>query len=139
MELLIVLAILAVLYLMVVRNFIGFNTEAKIVATKSSADALRSTIQLFRAKEGRYPSSLGDLLTETYSDAGIERPYLTRMPPEQISRPPDDSYEDLRSTDPPSNDGGWNYFTDRADVATDLQDPLDNAWGDAAGEIPSTW
>ena len=140
LEILIVISILAILAMAIVPNFIGFDVEAKVATTKSNLDMLRSRITLFRAKEGRYPDTLEDLMLETYHDAGIEKEYLEDLPPELISdKVGDNSYEDLRSNEPMSNDGGWTYLVDKAKVILDLEEELDDKWGDFEGQIPSEW
>jgi type II secretory pathway pseudopilin PulG len=79
-ELLIVISIIAILAVAIIPNFIGFDTEARVAATKSNLDTLRTRITLYRAKEGVYPSSLDDLLTHTYVDAGVQKTYLQKIP-----------------------------------------------------------
>ena len=140
LEILIVISILAILAMAIVPNFIGFDVEAKIATSKSNLDMLRSRVTLFRAKEGRYPELLEDLTTETYRDAGIEKEYLEKLPVELISsKEGDNSVDNLRSSDPVPNDGGWVYLTDRAKIFIDYEDELDEKWGDFEGDIPSEW
>ena len=140
LEILIVISILAILAMAVIPNFIGFDTEARVATTKSNLDMLRSRLTLFRAKEGKYPASLGDLLTETYVDAGVEKEYLEKIPPELISgKKGDNTYTEQLSTEPLPNDGGWVYVTDKAKILIDLEDPLDSKWGDLEGQVPSKW
>ena len=140
LEILIVVSILAILAMAVIPNFIGFDSEARIAATKSNLDMLRSRVTLFRAKEGRYPETLDDLVTETYSDAGIEREYLEELPPELISnKKGNNAYDDQPSNEPLPNDGGWVYLTDKAKVLLDVTDELGKEWGDSKGEVPSKW
>ncbi|MBI4431425.1 MAG: prepilin-type N-terminal cleavage/methylation domain-containing protein [Candidatus Omnitrophica bacterium] len=140
LEILIVVSILAILAMAVIPNFIGFDSEARIAATKSNLDMLRSRITLFRAKEGRYPESLEELVTETYNDVGIEKEYLEELPAELISdKKGNNTYDDLPLSDPVPNDGGWVYITDKAKVLVDITDELDQDWGDYKGEIPSKW
>ena len=140
LEILIVISILAILAMAVIPNFIGFDVEARVATTKSNLDMLRSRITLFRAKEGRYPVSLDDLTTETYRDADIEKEYLEKIPPELLSnKKGNNSTTDQPSNQPLPNDGGWVYLTDKAKVVIDMEDGLDNKWGDFEGEKPSTW
>ena len=140
LEILIVVSILAILAMAVIPNFIGFDVEARIAATKSNLDMLRSRITMFRAKEGHYPESLEDLVTETYTDAGIEREYLEKIPPELISsKKGNNTYNDQPANEPMPNDGGWVYITDKAKVMIDLTDELGKDWGDSKEETPSKW
>ena len=139
-ELLVVIAIISILAVAIIPNFIGFDTEARIAATRSNLDAVRTRITLFRAKEGRYPESLGDLTTHFYLDAGVKKAYLKRLPKEMISSKRGNSaFEDALSDEPLSGDGGWTYHKDTAEVAIDVNTPLDKSWGDVEGEIPSKW
>jgi prepilin-type N-terminal cleavage/methylation domain-containing protein len=139
-ELLIVISIIAILAVAIVPNFIGFDKEAKVAATKSNLDTLRSRITLFRAKQGRYPSSLGELITTTYMDAGVKKPYLNKLPAEMISATAGSStHATQHSTDPLSGRGGWVYFSDTAEVVVNMATPLDQGWGEYAGQIPKDW
>ena len=139
-ELLIVISIIAILAAAIIPNFIGFDAEAKVAATKSNLDTLRSRITLFRAKEGRYPTSLEDLVNSTYIDSGVRKPYLTKLPAELISTKKGSAQDIVRRSDEPmTNEGGWIYRPDTAEVNVNLSDPLDKAWGDYATQKPSDW
>ena len=140
-ELLIVISIIAILAATMIPNFIGFDTEARVAASKANLDTLRTRIILFRAKEGYYPKSLNDLLEKTYTDAGIEKPYLKKLPLEMMSAKSGSSlFVDLKSKDRPGKrNGGWVYYTDKADVFINIDQPLDDTWGDIQGEIPLEW
>jgi general secretion pathway protein G len=140
LELLIVISIIAILAATVIPNFIGFDAEARLAASKTNLNTLRTRVTLFRSKEGRYPESLDELLEVTYNDMGIERPYLDSIPLEFISSKEGDAdIEVMRSSDSLSGDGGWVYFTDKAKVIIDWDMTLDSKWGKAEGEIPSEW
>lgn len=139
-ELLIVIAIISILAVAIIPNFIGFDTEARVAATKSNLDAVRTRITFFRAKEGKYPESLRGLTSHFYLDAGVKKSYLKRLPKEMISSKKGNStFEDALSDEPLSGDGGWTYYKDTAEVVIDVSTPLDKSWGDVEGEIPSKW
>lgn len=139
-ELLIVISIIAILAAAIIPNFIGFDTEARVAATKSNLDTLKTRVTLYRAKEGLYPTSLSDLLNRTYTDAGVQKPYLQRMPSEMISSKKGSSeHRAQRSDDPLTNEGGWIYQTDTAEVKINLDKPLDRSWGEYAGQKPNEW
>ena len=139
-ELLIVISIIAILAAAIIPNFIGFDTEARVAATKSNLDTLRTRVTLFRAKEGMYPSSLDDLLNRSYSDAGVQKPYLQKMPTELISNKRGSSTRRAqKSDDPLTGDGGWIYRTDTAEVVINLDQLLDKSWGEYAGQRPNQW
>jgi len=139
-ELLIVISIIAILAAAIIPNFIGFDTEARVSSSKSNLDTLRTRITLFRAKESRYPRTIKEMLTVTYLDAGVKKPYLNKMPQEMVSsKAGNSSFEDRRSTEPLTGDGGWTYFIDTAEVVVDVDMPLDPAWGSYSGEKPSEW
>ena len=139
-ELLIVISIIAILAAAIIPNFVGFDAEAKVAATKSNLDTLRSRVTLFRAKEGRYPESLGELVEKTYIDAGVKRPYLKRIPSEMVSGGKGSSQHTTKtSEDSVSGGGGWIYVTDTAEVLINEEKPLDKGWGEYAGQVPSEW
>lgn len=139
-ELLIVISIIAILAAAIIPNFIGFDTEARVSATKSNLDTLRTRVTLFRAKEGVYPNALADLLNRTYVDAGVQKPYLQKMPSELISsKRGSGEHRAQRSDDPLTNEGGWVYRTDTAEVVINLDQPLDRSWGEYAGQKPIDW
>jgi len=139
-ELLIVMSIIAILAVAVIPNFIGFDKEAKVAATKSNLDTLRSRVTLFRAKESRYPSNLGELLTITYLDAGVSKPYLNKVPAEMISaKSGSNTHLTQYSTEPLSGRGGWVYLLDKAEVMVNIVTPLDKSWGEYVGQVPKDW
>ena len=139
-ELLIVISIIAILAATIVPNFIGFDAEARLSATLTNLNTLRTRIALFRAKEGSYPQSLNDLLTKTYDDMGVQQPYLEKMPPELISsKAGNNNFDDLESKDQFPGDGGWIYIKDKAKIILDISEPLDKKWGGRAGEKPNEW
>ncbi|MDP2905714.1 MAG: type II secretion system protein [Candidatus Omnitrophota bacterium] len=140
LELLIVISIIAILAATIVPNFIGFDTEARLSATTTNLGTLRTRIALYRAKEGEYPVSLGDLLSKTYEDMGVQQAFLEKMPVEMIStKSGAGMFEDTDSTHDPSGKGGWAYIKDKAKVIVNITEPLDNKWGKAKGETPSEW
>jgi len=139
-ELLVVISIIAILAAAIIPNFVGFDKEAKIAATKSNLDTIRSRITLYRAKEGRYPATLQDLVNRKYLDAGARRPYLKKIPAELLSRNKgSNEVAVLTSDDPLTDEGGWVYLIDTAEVIINLKSPLDKSWGDYADQIPSEW
>ena len=140
LEILIVITIIAILAVTIIPNFIGFDAEARISATKTNLNTLRTRIALYRAKEGEYPESLNDLLTKTYNDMGVEQPYLEKMPPEMISsKSGNNSFDDLPVADDLPGEGGWVYYKEKAKVVVDVSEPLDSKWGKAKDEVPSEW
>ena len=139
-ELLIVISIIAILAASIIPNFIGFDAEARVAASKSNLDTLRSRVTLFRAKEGRYPTALEELVSKTYLDAGVRKPYLPKIPQELISsKQGNNSNAARRSDEPLTNDGGWVYRVDTAEVIINVNEPLDRSWGDYTGQTPSEW
>ena len=138
-EILIVMTIIAILATVVIQNIVGFDSEAKVTATKSNLNALRTSVTLFRAKKGRYPESLNELVEQTYLDKGVKKRFLDKIPPESISDPPNNTTEVQISTETLSNDGGWTYLKDTAEVIVDITTPLDKSWDEYEGEVPSEW
>jgi general secretion pathway protein G len=140
LELLIVISIIAILAVTIIPNFIGFDTEARISATLTNLNALRTRIALYRAKEGEYPESLNDLLAKSYEDMGIAQPYLEKMPLEMASsKKGSNSFIDLKSDEELSGEGGWAYYKDKAKVVLNIIEPLDDKWGKNKGQVPSEW
>jgi len=140
LELLIVISIIAILAVTIIPNFIGFDTEAKVSASITNLNTLRTRITMFRAKEGEYPTSLNDLITKTYDDMGVQQPYLEKLPLEMISdKKGSNKFIDIKSDEELSGEGGWAYYTDKAKVVINVNQPLDSKWGKSKGEIPSEW
>jgi len=140
LELLIVISIIAILASTVIPNFIGFDTEAKLSATITNLNTLRTRITMYRAKEGEYPVSLNDLLTKTYEDMGVQQPYLDKIPAEMISsKSGNNSVVDMRSDEDLSGEGGWAYYSDKAKVMVNVTEPLDGKWGKSKGQVPAEW
>lgn len=140
LELLIVISIIAILAATIVPNFIGFDTEARSSATITNLNTLRTRVALYRAKEGEYPVSLGDMLTKTYNDMGVEQLYLQKMPPEMISSKTGNSaFVDLSSDEDLPGNGGWVYYKDKAKIVVNISEPLDSKWGKIKGQVPSEW
>ena len=140
LELMIVVAIIAILAAALVPNFIGFDTEARLASTKTNLNSLRTRLNLFRAKEGKYPKDLNELLTITYNDLGIEKPYLEQIPSELISSSSGDNQIISQTTaEPLPGDGGWVYLIDKAKVVINWDKELESKWGKAEGQIPSEW
>ena len=140
LELLIVISIMAILAAMMIPNFIGFDTEARLASTQTNLSTLRTRVSLFRTKEGRYPATLDELLETNYNDMGIERPYLDSIPLEFISdKAGSAEIESIESQDSLPGDGGWVYLTDKAKVIIDWDMELDSKWGNSEGEVVSSW
>ena len=140
LELLIVISIIAILAAAIIPNFVGFDAEARLAATKTNLTTLRTRVSLFRTKEGRYPERLEELLEVTFNDMGVEKPYLDMIPVENVSdKKGSADVENLTSDDFLAGDGGWVYFTDKAKVIIDWDAPLDASWGEAEGQVPMDW
>ncbi|MCD4779234.1 MAG: prepilin-type N-terminal cleavage/methylation domain-containing protein [Candidatus Omnitrophica bacterium] len=139
-EILIVISIIAILASTVGTNFIGFDSEARIAATQSNLESIRMRIEIFRAKEGRFPDTLTELTNTFYLDMGVKRAYLKKMPGELVSNSAGNmAVVILTSTDDLTNEGGWVYVKDLAEVKVNLSDPLSKKWGKFSGELPSEW
>lgn len=139
-ELFIVMTIIGILAMILIPSFTGFDVGARVAATQSNLNILRTAVVVYRSKEGVYPTSLLDLTNNTYLDAGVARPYLKKIPPEIISDKSGNnaSIDQLFST-PLTDKGGWVYFTDRAEVAVNIATPLGNKWSEYKGQKPSEW
>lgn len=140
LEILIVVTIIIILAAAIIPNFVGFDTEARVSASRTNLETLRTRITLFRAKEGKYPDSLGDFLNSYYYDAGVKKPYLNKMPAELISsKSGNNEYIDSTSDKGFNNKGGWVYFKDMAEVKINLDEALPEKWGSFAKQKPSDW
>ncbi len=139
-ELLIVISIIAILAAAIIPNFIGFDTEARVAATKSNLDTLRTRITLYRAKEGVYPNSIEELVTKTYLDAGVQKSYLQKIPTELVSTKKGSNEVRVQKSDEPlTGEGGWVYRTDTSEVIINVDQPLDKSWGEYVDQKPSQW
>ncbi len=140
-ELLIVISIIAILAATIIPNFVGFDTEARVAASKTNLDALRTRITLFRAKQGEYPVRLEQLVETRYDDMGVQKPYLLKMPPEMISdKVGNASVQNLTSNEEPLvRNGGWVYYSDKAEVHLNIEKTLEKKWGGYEGQRPADW
>ncbi|MCK5706369.1 MAG: prepilin-type N-terminal cleavage/methylation domain-containing protein [Candidatus Aureabacteria bacterium] len=140
-EILIVMTIIAILATILIPSIGGFDSQAKITTTTSNLNILRTQISIFRAKTGRYPETLDELAEKTYLDRGVKKKYLPKMPEELVSSDDggNNTTEVQLSTESLSDDGGWTYFTDTAEVVIDVSTPLDKTWDEYADEKPSDW
>lgn len=140
-ELLIVIAILGILMVAIIPNFIGFDREAQISTTKSNLGTLRTSITLYRAKKGIYPPSLTNLIEDTYIDAGATRTFLNEIPKELISSSEgNNNYIIGTYPDDISDSGpGWFYDTGSYRVYVNWHAQLGDVWEEAAGDTPSDW
>ena len=140
LELLIVISIIAILAAAMIPNFIGFDAEARVATTQTNLNTLRTRVTLFRAKENRYPETLEELLTTTYSDMGVERPYLDQVPSEMISSTSGNyNVENVKSSEGLTGSGGWVYLQDKAKVVVNVTELLPSRWGSYADQKPSDW
>lgn len=140
LELMIVISIIAILAATLIPNFIGFDAEAKLASTKTNLNTLRTRLSLFRAKEGRYPKELQELVETTYNDIGVQKPYLDKIPVEFISsNEGNNDVQNLHSADPLPGSGGWVYIVDKANIVINWNTPLEDKWGKAQGQVPSEW
>jgi len=140
-ELLIVISIIAILAATIIPNFIGFDTEARVTATRTNLDTLRTRITLFRAKEGRYPNSLQELLDTYYFDVGVKKAYLNKIPQEMISnKSGNNEFADAASAEESiAHEGGWIYYADSAEVRINIDEPLGKRWQEFEGQKPIDW
>ena len=139
-EILIVMTIIAILATILIPQFGGFDSQAKITTSKSNLNIIRTAVTLFRAKNGRYPESLDELVEKTYLDKGVKRRYLQKMPEELLSGDDGNNTTEVQiSTETMTDNGGWTYLKDTAEVIIDITTPLDKTWDDYAGEKPSEW
>ena len=139
-EILIVVAIIAILAMAILPNYIGFDVDARVVTTKSNLAMMRNRISLYRAKEGKYPASIKDLLKATYNDAGVQKTYLKDIPSELITdKKGNNTAQDQPFEKAMSNKGGWVYWIDKADVVINYNKKLDKSWDDYEGQVPSEW
>ena len=139
-EILIVIAIIAILAATIFPNFVSFDAEARMTSTKSSLESIRTSINLFRAKQGRYPTSLEELTNTYFLDAGVKQSFLRKIPPEMISTPRgNNNFQDQTADEPLSGEGGWVYITDTAEVKVNVKGELGKRWGQFAEEEPAEW
>ena len=71
-ELLMVVTILGILSAIVVKNFMGHGTEARIQATRTSITAIDESIQIFAMRHnGKLPDTLDELTVGTDERPGL--------------------------------------------------------------------
>ena len=138
-ELIIVVAILAILAAAIVPNFMGFDQDARISTTKSNLETLRSRINLYRQRTGGYPNPLSDLEDDTYEDAGADVPYIRRIPVEMVSDLSDPVGDNTVYNAAASRDlGGWFYDTSTYQIWVNIDGTLtarDSDWNTTLGAI----
>ena len=66
-ELLLVVAILATLATVVAVKFGGQGEQARIAATRTSINAIKTAVETYEIRMGRYPNSIDDLTSGTDS------------------------------------------------------------------------
>jgi general secretion pathway protein G len=111
-EMLIVMAIVALLLTLALPRYWGALDKAKDVALQDNLKVLRSAIDQFNADKGHYPESLQEL---------VEKKYLRSVPPDPITEsiqtwimiPSSDAnnpgMSDIKSGAPGSTPQGTNY------------------------------
>lgn len=137
-EIMIVLAIIGILAMVLLPQIGGADRPAQIATTKANLNTIRTQIQLFRTKEGRYPNDdLSDLVNTTYSDMGVQRRYLRELPRELISSRTGRN----TVTNTLGLSGGWHYDPRTAEVTVNYNKDLDDTWGLSKDEEanPSKW
>ncbi len=139
-ELIIVIAIIAVLAAAIIPQMIGFDKEARVATTKSNLETIRSRVALFRAKEGRYPANLNELTTEDFEDGAATLNYLSQIPPEMVSSASGAGNSQASvANSPMSNGGGWVYNDTNCVVQVNYKTPLTVVWGEYSNQNPSSW
>ncbi|MCK4648111.1 hypothetical protein KAT51_01165, partial [bacterium] len=70
----------------------------------------------------------------------VKKLYLRKLPQEMITgKRGSNKYIDLTSSDSLTNDTGWAYIKDMAEVRVNLDEPLGRKWGEYADQVPSEW
>lgn len=78
-ELIVVIALVAVLAAVVAPNLLGKATEANRKSTGIQLEKVAGAVELYRLETGRYPEELGDLVSKPQ---GVDRwngPYIRKM------------------------------------------------------------
>lgn len=68
-ELVIAIAILAILALVVGPQFMGYLDKAKVSSTKDKLKSIKTAIDMFKVDTGRYPTKLRDLVEKPKEEA----------------------------------------------------------------------
>jgi len=124
-ELVMVIAVIAMLAAIVVPRFASQRDYAAIATTKANLESLRTAVDVYYAQEDQWPTALSDLLVAAPITGNI---YLRKMPEERIT--PGGSTAEVGAYD---GTGGWIY-----DTAT--QEVLPNFSGnDANGDDYTTY
>ncbi|HON55643.1 MAG TPA: type II secretion system protein [bacterium] len=145
-EILIVISVLAVLALIIIPNFVGFDREARISATKANLESLRTAIMLYRAKKGTYPTQLQSLVSDTFLDGGVVKTFINEIPIEQITDAPASGDTETRNSvendtnlaNMNASGPGWFYHTSSGRVFVNWTNALDAAvWN--TSDSPAKW
>lgn len=75
-ELLVVLALLAMLLTVSLPRFVGSADTARLKVREQNLETLRDAIDKFKGDQGRYPASLAEL---------VQRQYLRRVPTDPVT------------------------------------------------------
>lgn len=69
-ELMIVVAIIGILAAAAVPNFVDATDEARIARIQSDLSVIGSAVEIYHAKNGKYPSSLSELVSDQADGSG---------------------------------------------------------------------
>ena len=70
-ELLLVVAILATLATVVAVKFTGSGEQARVAATRTSIAAIKTAVEMYEVRMGRFPDSIDDLTVGTDSQPAL--------------------------------------------------------------------
>ncbi|HEY1661042.1 MAG TPA: type II secretion system major pseudopilin GspG [Verrucomicrobiae bacterium] len=80
-EMMLVVAIIGILAALVIPRIAGKSEEAKETAVQADIKGgIKSAIDQFEVDNGRYPSSLQDLIQQPRNASGWKGPYLDQLP-----------------------------------------------------------
>lgn len=70
LELMIVIAIIGILSAIAIPNFLDLTDEAKAARIQADLSTVGAAVEMYYAKNGKYPSDLGDLVSKSGDSKG---------------------------------------------------------------------
>lgn len=106
-EVLIVVVLMAILAATIIPQFASSTTDAKTSAMNSNLRSLRSQLQVYKAENGVYPPTLGDLAA--VSPAGFG-PYIDEVPENPFTFTATERAVNSVPAGPTATGEGWLYL-----------------------------
>jgi prepilin-type N-terminal cleavage/methylation domain-containing protein len=106
-EILIVVALMAILAATIIPQFADSTTDAKTSAMNSDLHSLHSNLQMYKARHGDYPATLKDLTVVSPAGYG---PYIDAVPENPFNGSAAEAAVSSVPTGPNGSGQGWLYM-----------------------------